>query len=105
MTVWVSLDVISISPCADDHPGHSRSRRSVMRPLPATDTHPLSRSPQILACRSIAARRAGGFLQASLSKVPRHQHRCTTDRHRAEALPMNASDFSLPMGVEAPDFR
>ena len=46
---------------------------------------------------SIAGRRASGFLQVSLSKVPRHRHRRHTRSSRAEALPMNASDFSGPI--------
>jgi hypothetical protein len=46
--------------------------------------------PGILVCGSIAGRRASGFLQVSLSKVPRPQHRATFDQPCAEALPMNA---------------
>ena len=45
------------------------------------------------ASSSIGGRRASRFLQVSLSKVPRHRHRDTPDQLRAEALPMNASDF------------
>ena len=43
---------------------------------------------------SIAGRPATGFLQVSLSKVPRHPRR-PRPSSRAEALPMNASDLSL----------
>jgi hypothetical protein len=46
---------------------------------------------------SIAGRRASGFLQVSLSKVTRHHQQGLTSPSRAEAPPMNASDF---LGVE-----
>jgi hypothetical protein len=36
---------------------------------------------------------AVGFLQVSLSKVPRPLHRAASPASRAEALPMNASDY------------
>ena len=63
------LDVISIDLCGDDHPVHACQRRSVMRPVPATDVHAdVSIAPD-LGLRSIAGRRASGFLQVSLSKV------------------------------------
>ena len=42
---------------------------------------------------SIAGRRASGFLQVSLSKVPRPQHRAHISALCAEALPINASDY------------
>ena len=42
--------------------------------------------------RSIAGRRASGFLQVSLSKVPRHPPRAARRASRAESLPMNAND-------------
>ena len=44
---------------------------------------------------SIAGRRASGFLQVSLSKVPRHPHRAACPASRAESLPMNANDYSF----------
>jgi hypothetical protein len=45
-------------------------------------------APGILACSSIAGRRASGFLQVSLSKVPRLQHSATS----AKALRRGTSD-------------
>ena len=60
-------------------------RRPPDRPL-ATHGDPTS--------SSIAGRRASGFLQVSLSKVPRHQSRATGRTSRAEVLPMNANDFN-----------
>ena len=56
-----------------------------------------SPTPGIPTCSSIAGRRASGFLQVSLSKVPRHQHRAPVRPSRAEALPMNASDQAGPI--------
>ena len=47
------------------------------------------------ASSSIAGRRASGFLQVSLSKVPRPQHRAAISALCAEALPINASDYTL----------
>jgi hypothetical protein len=42
---------------------------------------------------SIAGRRASGFLQVSLSKVSRHEHRGARPASSAETPPMNANDF------------
>jgi integrase len=42
----------------------------------------------ILACGSIAGRRASGFLQVSLSKVSRHRHRAARPATRAETPPI-----------------
>ena len=43
---------------------------------------------------SIAGRRASGFLQVSLSKVSRHEHRGARPASNAETPPMNANDFT-----------
>ena len=87
-------------------PGASPSRRApgpYARPLecvrsPLARRRPLGpRLPTLgdPASSSIAGRRASGFLQVSLSKVSRPQHRAHISPLCAEALPINASDFSL----------
>jgi hypothetical protein len=65
-------------------------------PPPLARRRPLDRPPPARAdptSSSIADRRASGFLQVSLSKVPRHPPRATGRASRAEALPMNANDY------------
>ena len=71
----------------------SRAAGPSIRP-PATREDPTS--------SSIAGRRASGFLQVSLSKVPRHPHRAARPASRAETPPMNANDL---WGVTVADTR
>ena len=82
----------------------TRARRSA-RPRHAPAAAAVARAPPALSIRhspapgdpdssSIAGRRASGFLQVSLSKVPRHLHRGARPASCAETPPMNASDYS-----------
>jgi hypothetical protein len=95
-------------PACVHHRPSARSRALI--PLgrgPCLDCPPLSLAGlthrfRIPACSSIAGRRASGFLQVSLSKESRHQHRGTPYHLAAEALPMNASDYSGGFVIRSP---
>ena len=54
---------------------------------------------------SIAGRRASGFLQVSLSKVSRPEHRGARPASNAETRPMNANDDSMPNALSASPHR
>jgi Putative transposase/Transposase zinc-binding domain len=74
---------------------HSYTRRKECGPPPLARRRPPDRRHLTLAnpdSSSIAGRRASGFLQVSLSKVPRLQLRARMSALCAEALPINASD-------------
>jgi hypothetical protein len=83
-------------------PPASRSCRT-----PPTTSRPnaLAPTPWNLACSSRAGRRASGFLQVSLSKVSRHEHRGARPASSAETPPMNANDYSRVMRLALGRFR
>jgi hypothetical protein len=78
----VQLPVAARRRIRDGQVPSSLARRRPLDRLLATHADPTS--------SSIAGRRASGFLQVSLSKVPRHPPRAAGRASRAEALPMNA---------------
>ena len=91
--------VVCLDPGCDPVPSRAAAVRSTggrraaaaPAPTPLGQRFPTLGDP---ASGSIAGRRASGFLQVSLSKVPRPQHRAHISTLCAETLPINASDYS-----------